>query len=697
MDKKSPEAALLTKFGEVFAAGLFENTEAPQMTRFARAFRRYFEQAEPECYGTKKLYPAGNKSPWNLLSNQKIVYNYSYSFGGGGLEEYLPECADKSERQVLRRIIAELNEIQHKPIPPRFMVGGAGYTHSIINYKRVLKEGLNSYAKRVKQKLNNPETSEKRVYYHALKEVLDAIVDFHAKVLKKTKIKALEQVPLNPARSFYEAMVCFNFMWYLDGCDSIGRFDQYMGKYLDDDLAKGAITVAEAEALLEELWTNVNACDGWHMILGGGNKQGQGSYNELTYLCLKTLRKFRRPNAGIRITPSMPERLWEQIFESWSEGGVNPALYNDKGYSENITRYTGVKGDDLYEFAFGGCTELMFDGMSNVGSIDAGVNLLSVLENTLKKQLLECKSFDEFLEIVKLDIAKEIKACIEASNQNQQHMAQYRPQLIRSLFIDDCIDSGKEFNDGGARYNGSVINFAGLTNVFNSLFTIRKLFSGELSLGKDQFLQMLETDYLGFEKELRQITNFCKFGNDQNEIDSMAVDLSSFIFDEVHKYKCWRGDGFCVPGVIMFVTYTSLGKNIGATPDGRRSGTALADSVGAMQGTDLKGPTALLKSCSAIPQAKGIGTLVLNLRLEKSMLKHKESLQKLKALIMTYFENGGLQIQATIADQDALKKAMAEPDKYSNLMIRIGGYSEYFNRLSDELKKELIKRTVQEI
>lgn len=116
-----------------------------------------------------------------------------------------------------------------------------------------------------------------------------------------------------------------------------------------------------------------------------------------------------------------------------------------------------------------------------------------------------------------------------------------------------------------------------------------------------------------------------------------------------------------------------------------------------MQGTDRKGPTALLKSCLAIPQKKGIGTLVLNLRLEKSMLKQEGSLGKLKALVLTYFEHGGLQIQSTIADQEALKKALLEPDKYPNLMIRIGGYSEYFNRLSDELKKEVIKRTVLEI
>lgn len=695
MNTKSPEAELLLKFGEVFAAGLFENPEASQNARFARSIRRYFEHAKP-VYNDTKLYPAGDKTPWNLIPEQKIGYNYSFSLAGGGLEEYLSKCDNDSERKILEGVIEKLKVFQNILIPVQFRIGGSGYVHSIINYERILNEGLNAYTQRIKEKLNTG-ISEEQDYYKALSEVLDAIILFHGKVLKNTKIKEFEQVPLKPARSFYEAMLCFNFMWYLDGCDSIGRFDQYMGKYLDNDLKNGTITVAEAEALLEELWGNVDACSGWHMILGGRDNQGHDSYNELTYLCLKTLKKFRRPNAGIKVTPTMPERLWKQILENWSDGGVNPALYNDKGYADNITRYTGVKGDDLCEFAFGGCTELMFGGMSNVGSIDAGVNLLATLEKTIKDKLLTSNNFDNFLEITKQDIAIQIKACIEASNKNQEYMAKYRPQLIRTLFTNDCIDNGKEFNDGGARYNGSVINFAGMTNVFNSLFTIKKLFNGELQLEKDDFLQMLESDYTGFEKELKQITNFCKFGNDQQEIDSMAISLSSFIFDEVHKYKCWRGKGFCLPGVIMFVTYVGLGEGVGATPDGRHAGTALADSVGAMQGTDRQGPTALLKSCLAIPQKKGIGTLVLNLRLEKSMLKQKDSLSKLKALVLTYFEHDGLQIQSTIADQEALKQALAEPDKYPNLMIRIGGYSEYFNRLSDELKKEVIKRTVLEI
>ena len=695
MKTKSPEAELLLKFGEVFAAGLFENPEASQNARFARAIKRYFEQVKPTCTNTK-LYPSGEHIPWHLIPEQKINYNYSYSLGGSGVHKYLAQCENDSERKTLEKIIEKLTVLQRNTIPEQFRVGGGGYTHSIINYERVLKEGLNTYVQHIKEKLNTG-TPDEQDYYQSLYEVLKAIILFHAKVLETTKIKEFEQVPLKPARSFYEAILCFNFMWYLDGCDSIGCFDQYMGKYLDDDLKNGAITIAEAEALLEELWANVDTCNGWHMILGGRDKQGQDSYNELTYLCLKTLKKFRRPNAGIKVTPTMPERLWKQILENWSDGGVNPALYNDKGYADNITQYTGVKGDDLYKFAFGGCTELMFGGLSNVGSIDAGVNLLYVLEKTIKEKLVKANNFDNFLELSKEDIAEQIKACIEASNHNQQYMAQYRPQLVRSLFTDDCIDSGKEFNAGGARYNGSVINFAGLTNVFNSLFTIKKLFSGELHLNKEQFLQMLEVDYVGFEQELKQITNFSKFGNDQHEIDSMAIDLSSFIFDEVHKYKCWRGEGFCIPGVIMFVTYVGLGEKVGATPDGRRSGTALADSVGAMQGTDRQGPTALLKSCLAIPQEKGIGTLVLNLRLEKSMLNQAGALNKLKALVLTYFEHGGLQIQSTIADQKALTKALADPDKYPNLMIRIGGYSEYFNRLSDGLKKEVIKRTILDI
>ena len=268
MNIKSAEAELLLKFGEVFAAGLFENPEASQNGRFARSIRRYFEHAEP-VYADTKLYPAGDKTPWSLIPKQKIGYNYSYSLAGGGLEEYLPQCDNDSEREILKQIIKKLEDFKNILIPVQFRIGGSGYVHSIINYERILKEGLNNYLRRVEQKLDTAGTSEEQDYYKALSEVLNAIILFHGKVLKSVKIKAFEQVPLKPARSFYEAMVCFNFMWYIDGGDSIGRFDQYMGKYLDDDLKKGTITVVDAEALLEELWHNIDASNGWHMILGG--------------------------------------------------------------------------------------------------------------------------------------------------------------------------------------------------------------------------------------------------------------------------------------------------------------------------------------------------------------------------------------------------------------------------------------------
>ena len=146
----------------------------------------------------------------------------------------------------------------------------------------------------------------------------------------------------------------------------------------------------------------------------------------------------------------------------------------------------------------------------------------------------------------------------------------------------------------------------------------------------------------------------------------------------------------------MFVTYATLGAYIGATPDGRLSGTPIADSSGAMQGTDMKGPTSLLASSMRIAQKKGMGTLVMNLRLDHKIFESGEHRKRLKSLILTYFENGGLQLQVTVADKATLKKAMMAPQQYPNLMVRIGGYSEYYNRLSDVLKEELMKRTEHE-
>ena len=708
MTHSSPEAVILNRMGEYFAAGLFEDKNAPIANRYAHAFSRYFEHAEVPRYDGGLLYPSGNVSLWNLIPQAKIRFHYSSSLSGNphDLLTFADQCGNDRERLALSRTVGELTQLQHNPIPGKYCIGGNGFTHSIINYERVLSEGLQQYAIRISACRKNEKDQDKIYFYDAIKETLNAIIMFHGKCvahlesLQKTPelqrlIAALKKVPLQPATSFYEAMVSYNFMWYLDGCDSPGRFDQFMSPYFERDIAAGTFGVEEVKKLLEAHWANADACSGWHMILGGIAENGKSGYTDLTALCLETLKNYRRPNAGIRINADMPDHFWDIIFDNWRSGGVNPALYNEKTYLSNIPKHTGVRGSDARDFAFGGCTELMFQGMSNIGSIDGGINLLEIFEDALRRLLPRCKSYTTFVFMLKKEIAIQLKIAIGKINLNQQQMALSRPQLIRSLFIDDCIERGMEYNAGGARYNGGVVNVGGLTNTINALFTVKKLFDGELKMSPETLLDMLEHDYQGYEKELYQIEKLPKFGNAIAEVDDIAASLSKFIFKEIAQYRCWRANGFFIPGVIMFVTYTTLGGHIGATPDGRRSGAPLVDSVGPMQGTDLKGPTATLLSCTRIPQKMGIGTLVLNLRFGRSLFASQASREKLKALLKSYFVMDGLQIQVSVADQETLKKAALRPDDFPHLMVRIGGYSEYFRNLSAPLQEEVIRRTEQ--
>ncbi|MBN2643815.1 MAG: hypothetical protein JXR78_19360 [Victivallales bacterium] len=708
MNNQSLEATILNRFEEYFAAGLFKDKNAPIVNRYAHAFSCYFEHAEAPAYDGGLLYPSGNVSLWNLNPQAKIHFHYSSSLGGNpnGLLTFADRCANDRERLILSRVVEELSQLQCNPIPNKYRIGGNGFTHSIINYERVLREGLQQYAVRIAACRKNEKDQNKIYFYDAIKETLDAIIMFHGKCvahlnsLQKTPelqrlIAVLKNVPLQPATSFYEAMVSYNFMWYLDGCDSPGRFDQFMYPYFERDIAAGTLDVKEAKILLEAHWANADACSGWHMILGGIAKNGESGYTELTRLCLETLKNYRRPNAGIRINADMPDHFWDIIFDNWQSGGVNPALYNEKTYLSNIPKHTGVKGCDARDFAFGGCTELMFQGMSNIGSIDGGINLLEILEDALQRLLPQCKSYTVFVSMLKKEIAIQLKIAIDKVNLNQQQMALSRPQLIRSLFVDDCIERGIEYNAGGARYNGGVINVGGLTNTINALLTVKKLFDGELKMSPETLLEMLERDYHGYEKELLQIEKLPKFGNAIAEVDDIAASLSKFIFKEITQYRCWRGNGYFIPGVIMFVTYAAFGEHVGATPDGRRSGAPLVDSIGPMQGTDIKGPTATLLSCTRIPQKMGIGTLVLNLRFGRSIFADKAHREKLKALLKSYFVMDGLQIQVSVADQETLKKAAICPNDYPHLMVKIGGYSEYFRNLSAPLREEVIRRTEQ--
>ena len=696
----SLESRLLARLQEPMAAGFYELRNASQIRRTARGLKRYAESVEALPVATAALYPVGPLNLWNL---RDAAVSHGYSSGLGVNSRLLRDkiarqfplldclTPEGREREVAMGLAGDLENLGLNPMSTRFCVGGGGYTHSILNYQRLLTDGLPEYGRRIERGLA-AATDEQRDFYLACSEAFEAVMLFLAKAPAACEAgplqAALQAAAARPPKTFYEAIVLLNFMFYIDGCDSTGGLDRYLAPFYRRDLAVGVLTPARAEAWLAAFFANVDANSGWHVILGG-----EGVPEEFTLVCLRA-QNTRRPNSGLKITPATSDALWEAAFDSLQRGNSNPAFYNDVGYREGAVKHAGIARDDLAGIAYGGCTEFMIEGKSNVGSIDAGINLLRILDGTIKAELAGTASFEAFLASFKADIRRQIEIMTWETNINQEYKAAYRPQLIRTLFIDDCLDRALEYNAGGTRYNGGVINVAGIANAANSLLTIRAVLDGRCSISRDQLLGALAADFAGGPDLYKQLLGLPKFGNNAPAVDSLAKEIVDFTFAGITSRRCWRADGFLIPSTIMFVTYAGQGRDIDATPDGRQGGEPIADSCGPMQGTDLDGPTSMLSSTAVLPQTHGLGTMILNLRVNAGMLGSAELRAKLRALLQSYFAMGGMQVQITSLNSETLKDAVLHPEQHQNLIVRIGGYTEYFNRLDKQLQQEVIKRTV---
>ena len=690
---KSPETRILAKLDEPFAAGLYEEHNVPGIRRWGRALKRYAETAGPmpKCDGP--LYPAGDVALWNLR-DAAVSPNYSFSLNvnAGRLRDKIErKLDDERAQEVGGWLVSDLENMGRSPLSSRYGVGGSGFTHSILHYDRIVTDGLPEYGRRIENGLDSARDAETRDFFLALKDTFEAVMlllNGACGACCDGEVKdALSAAARRPPRDFREALALINFMFYVDGCDSIGALDRYLSPFYRRDLAAGNITSEAAQELVSALFRNVDANSGWHMVLGG-----EDADEEVTILCLQAL-NTRRPNSGLKIAPDTPDAVWEAAFDCLEKGSGNPALYNERAYREGAVRYAGVAREDLPYIAYGGCTEFMVEGRSNVGSIDAGINLLHVLSGTIRAELPAVSRFGEFVSRFKSHIKRHIDTLTTQVNLNQQYKATYRPQLIRTLFIDDCLERATEYNQGGARYNGGVINVAGIANVANSLHALRAVLDGSLGAGREDLLDALENDYEGYEELRQQLLALPKFGNHEDDVDRLAKDITDFTFDEIAGHRCWRADGFFIPATIMFTTYAREGKDISATPDGRKAGAPIADSCGPMQGTDTEGPTAMLGSVTRLPLHRGLGTMILNLRVSVGLLSNGEMRRKLKSLLRSYFDMGGMQIQLTVLDRDQLEDALEHPEDHENLIVRVGGYTEYFNRLGEPLKREIVKRT----
>ncbi|MBN1341723.1 MAG: hypothetical protein JXQ73_03535 [Phycisphaerae bacterium] len=694
----------LHDIGEHLSAGVFTDPDAPIIVRIAQGLHHFVQHVELEPYRGESLYPTG-QAVWQRPPAMIVRWHYvSISpIDQHVLERKRTAFADTPER------LETLNAIERfwRDYPP-----AGGYTHSIPNYDRMLAEGLRGAQMRIEsgaaQAQHEPD-DEARGLYDAMRITLDAARILHQRFVRQIQTATLDdpddranqqrlldacaRVPEHPAKTFYEAMLAANFFYYLDGPDDLGRFDQFMWPYYKADLDAGRIDRNEALALVARLWKNTDQACAWNTAIGGSKPDGSRADNDLTLVCLEAARGMRRPNLALRIRKDTPQAVWDAAFDTIRTGCGLPALYCEENYLQAIREaHLNVPDEDMHRFAFGGCTELMIHGCSNVGSLDGDFNMPKLLVDSLRQDLPECRTFDAFYEAYKRRCAGTISDTAGEISAAQRRKALWHPQPIRSLMIDDCLQRGWEYAAGGARYNWSVVNIMGLGNAVDSLCAVREVLFEKQELSAAELLDVLDRDYDGAERWRQRFALCPRYGNGHERADRLARDLSEFVFTQWQRYAPWRGGKF-LPACLMFTTYALFGEVVAATPDGRRNAQPIADSAGPVQGRDRGGPTAMLRSVAGIDQRHAPGTLVVNVRFSPSIFATPQDRARLQSLVRAYFDMGGMQLQINVVDQAVLEAAMADPDKYGDMIIRIGGFSEYWKNLSPALRRSVLERT----
>jgi len=709
-----PDPLVLQQMGEPFAAGFFEEPTASPFLRWSRGVRRRWESKPCPPWEGSPLYPNGLTIKGEQARILTPSYSYTWSYREDLLKEKFNGTPSEETRQTLLALEEHMRSLEKDldQIHTVHTVGGRGYTHSVPHYGRVLKEGLLGYDERIREGLSrsrNENDATAKDIYEGLLDVLTGVKAWHARLLQALRasplpdpdarvardrlLSALRQVPFCPARDFFEAVAGYNVVYYLDDCDNPGRVDQELWTYFEKDLQQGKTTYAEAVDLIRVLWKNCDANSGWSAGIGGSSPSLDPAYNQLTRACLDAAHGLRRPNLQLHVRKDMPETIWDAALDTLATGCGLPALYCEESFLEALQQTDlGIREKDLGAYNGGGCTETMIHGRSNVGSLDAGIHLPLILEKTLQHVLPTADSFESVLMAFFEDVDKTILEICDQVRADQQAKSRLRPQPMRTLLMDDCVETGRDFNAGGARYNWSVVNVAGLANAVDALAALRELVFERKEKNAGEILRILEKDFQGEEPFRQRLSQCPRYGNDDRKADDLAVRVGKHVFESFLRERPWRGGRF-LPSCLMFVTYTGAGASMGASLDGRKAGEPIADSAGPHQGRDINGPTAMLRSVSRIPHRLAPGTLVVNLRLSSHLFLSQEGRRKVRDLIETYFQLGGMQIQINVVDQSTLREAMKHPERHQDLVVRVGGYSEYFNRLSPDLQRTVLERT----
>ena len=551
------------------------------------------------------------------------------------------------------------------------------------------------------------------------------------------------KVPYEPASSFKEAIQSVWFIQLILQIESnghslsYGRFDQYMYPYLKADLEKGVITDEEAVELLTNLWIKTLTINKvrsqahtfssagspmyQNVTIGGQTPDKKDAVNKLSFLVLKSVAQTRlpQPNLTVRYYNGLNKEFLDECIEVMKLGTGMPAFNNDEIIIPSFIDL-GVKEEDAYNYSAIGCVETAVPGKWGYRCTGMSYQnfpriLLAVMNDgvdvTSGKRFVkgygyfrDMKSFEELQDAWDKSIREITRLSVIVENAVDLASERDVPDILCSTLTQDCIGRGQTITEGGAVYDFISGLQIGIANMADSLAAIKKLVFEEKKITPQQLWDALQDDFMSEENQKIQsmlINEAPKYGNDDDYVDQLVVEAYDSYINEIKKYPSTRYQRGPVGG-IRYAGTSSISANVGqgygtmATPDGRKAHTPLAEGCSPAHAMDKNGPTAVFKTVSKLPTHEITGGVLLNQKVTPQMLATEENKEKLEMIIKTFFNRlHGYHVQYNVVSRETLIDAQKNPEKHRDLIVRVAGYSAFFNVLSRATQDDIIERTEQ--
>ncbi len=539
------------------------------------------------------------------------------------------------------------------------------------------------------------------------------------------------KVPAHKPDTFHEALQYYWFVHLgviteLNPWDSFnpGRLDQHLLHFYHKGLAEGSLTKERARELLQAFWIKFNNhpappkvgvtaqesstyTDFSLINVGGLTDDGENAVNELSYLILEVVKEMRilQPSSMVQISRKNPDKFVLKALDIIKTGFGQPSCFNADAIVQEMTR----QGKSLLDARRGGASGCVETGAFGTECyiLTGYFNFPKILEITLNNGLdprtglkigletgdpKEFRKFAELMQAFRRQIEHFVDIKIRGSNLIEEVFAKEMPVPFLSLLIDDCIGNARDYNAGGARYNTNYIQGVGTGSLTDSLSALKYHVFDRRNKSMGEMLEVLAKNFAGHEDfRYELLNNTPKYGNDDDYADGLLREAFEFYFQAVDGRESPRGATYRI-NLLPTTSHIYFGSVTGALPDGRKSGDPLSEGISPVQGADRKGPTAVLNSAAKIDHIRTGGTL-LNQKFTPSFLDTEEGMEKIGHLIRGYFRMNGHHIQFNVVTAETLRQAQREPEKYADLIVRVAGYSDYFNDLSKDLQDEIIRRT----